>query len=234
MSIKQWNEDSPASPVQFVLGVDLGQSRDYTALVVNEVGTFERVTQQHVPGELASREARRQRIVRHNIRWIERLPLGTSYPDIVRRVCDVMDRLPPMPRKPVLCVDSTGVGRPVLDAMREAGLRPLGVTITGGSAETQRSWDDVSVPKKVLASLLHVALDNRRLKFAAGLPELDNLTRELASFRVKATASRNETFEAWREREHDDLVLALALSVWAAERREPEPARMVRLNFMGR
>lgn len=232
--MRQWDEDSLASSVQFVLGVDLGQSRDFTALVANEVGAFDRVTQQHASGELASREARRQRITRHNIRWIERLPLGTSYPDIVRRVSNVMDRLPPMPRKPLLVVDSTGVGRPVLDAMREAGLRPLGVTITGGSAETQRTWDDVSVPKKVLASLLHVALDNRRLKFAASLAELDNLTRELASFRVKATASRNETFESWREREHDDLVLALALAVWAAERKEPEPARLVRLNFMSR
>ena len=33
---------------------------------------------------------------------------------------------------------------------------------------------------------------------------------ELQQFRVKITAAANETFEAWWERDHDDLVLALA------------------------
>jgi hypothetical protein len=28
------------------------------------------------------------------------------------------------------------------------------------------------------------------------------------------TAAANETFEAWRERDHDDLVLALALALY--------------------
>jgi hypothetical protein len=36
-------------------------------------------------------------------------------------------------------------------------------------------------------------------------------------FRIKVTASANETFEAWRERDHDDLVLAAAIAVWCAE-----------------
>ena len=30
------------------------------------------------------------------------------------------------------------------------------------------------------------------------------------------TADRNETFEAWREKDHDDLVLALALHIGRA------------------
>lgn len=40
---------------------------------------------------------------------------------------------------------------------------------------------------------------------------------ELEAFRVKVTASANETFGAWRERDHDDLVLATALAAWAGE-----------------
>jgi hypothetical protein len=41
------------------------------------------------------------------------------------------------------------------------------------------------------------------------------LAEELGLFRVKVTAAANETFEAWWERDHDDLVLALALALYA-------------------
>jgi hypothetical protein len=40
------------------------------------------------------------------------------------------------------------------------------------------------------------------------------LAEELLLFRVKMTLSVNETFEAWRERDHDALVLALALALY--------------------
>jgi hypothetical protein len=42
--------------------------------------------------------------------------------------------------------------------------------------------------------------------------------QELLAFRVKVAASANETFEAWRERDHDDLVLAVAVAAWTGER----------------
>jgi hypothetical protein len=40
------------------------------------------------------------------------------------------------------------------------------------------------------------------------------LAKELEAFRVKVTASRNEVFESWRERDHDDLIIALALVLY--------------------
>ena len=36
----------------------------------------------------------------------------------------------------------------------------------------------------------------------------------MAACRVKVTLAGNETFEAWRERDHDDLVLAVALALY--------------------
>ena len=41
---------------------------------------------------------------------------------------------------------------------------------------------------------------------------------KLQAFRVKVTAAGNETFEAWRKRDHDDLVLAVACAAWLAEK----------------
>jgi hypothetical protein len=41
----------------------------------------------------------------------------------------------------------------------------------------------------------------------------------LGTFKVKININTgNESFEAWRERDHDDLVLAVALACWFGER----------------
>jgi hypothetical protein len=66
-------------------------------------------------------------------------------------------------------------------------------------------------------SVLQVLLGNRRLRVAEGLAEARTLQRELEAFKVKLTAAGNEQFESWRDRDHDDLVLAVALAAWAAE-----------------
>jgi hypothetical protein len=72
-----------------------------------------------------------------------------------------------------------------------------------------------SVAKRDLVGAVQVPLRDRRLKIAEGLPLAAVLAEELSAFRVKVTVAGNETFEAWRERDHDDLVLAVALALWA-------------------
>jgi hypothetical protein len=148
--------------------------------------------------------------VRHLRRW----PLGTPYTQIVADVSRLV-QTPPL-KNQLLVVDQTGVGRAVVEMFQPADycarLRP--VLITAGHAVTwEGSWH---VPKKELVSVLQVLLQSRRLKIAP-LPEREILARELLAFRVKVTVSANETFEAWRERDHDDLVLAVALAAWLAE-----------------
>src|SRR5262249_41940183 len=62
----------------------------------------------------------------------------------------------------------------------------------------------------------------RRFHIAPSLPEAVTLGRELQQFRVKVSVlTGNETFEAWRERDHDDLVLAVALACWYGEHHQP-------------
>ncbi len=47
------------------------------------------------------------------------------------------------------------------------------------------------------------------------------LTRELLAFQVKISAeTAHDSYGAWREGAHDDLVLAVALALWAGERQE--------------
>lgn len=67
------------------------------------------------------------------IRHMERLSLGTPYPTQVRAVMDRCERPPLDELKPRILLDYTGVGRPVFDMFREAGLkRGEAITITGG------------------------------------------------------------------------------------------------------
>jgi hypothetical protein len=97
------------------------------------------------------------------------------------------------------------------------------VTLTAGHVVTGGDAGGLRVPKKELVGTLQVMLQSRRLQVARTLPDAAVLVKELENFRVKVTAARNETFESWREGQHDDLVLAVALAAWLGEQALPTP-----------
>jgi hypothetical protein len=75
------------------------------------------------------------------------------------------------------------------------------------------------VPKRDLISATLVLLQNGQLKIAEGLALRETLVKELLNFRVKINiATAHDSYEAWREGDHDDLVLSVALACWAGER----------------
>jgi hypothetical protein len=93
------------------------------------------------------------------------------------------------------------------------------VTITGGDAVTKNPDGAVRVPKCDLISATLVLLQNGQLKIADALPLKYTLVKELLNFRVKInTSTAHDSYEAWREGDHDDLVLSVALACWAGER----------------
>ncbi|HZS03398.1 MAG TPA: hypothetical protein VFD58_00860 [Blastocatellia bacterium] len=182
---------------RYHVGLDLGQSKDFTALCVVECH---------------GKKDKAVFLVRH----LKRYELGTSYPAIVADVVALLGRLPAQNRKPRLSVDGTGVGAAVVDLFRQQripGLRP--VIITGGDQVNEEGGVS-RVPKRDLVGVIQVALQTGRLKIAAELPEAPLLVSELQNFQVKITTSANDTYGAWREGAHDDLVLAAALAVWDA------------------
>jgi len=63
---------------------------------------------------------------------------------------------------------------------------------------------------------LQVMLEAGSLRIAAELREAEAFVQELTNMRVKISASGHESFAAWREGAHDDLVLAVALACWRA------------------
>lgn len=180
----------------FILAVDLGQVHDPNASIILDVQDT---------GEARS----------YDVRYIEQFTLGTSYPDIIREVGTLMGRAP-LARQCQLVIDHTGVGRPVFDLFTEAGLRPVGITITGGASWHREQWNQWHVAKILLVGSVQKNLQSGRLRIGATLAHATTLQKELRDFRVRVSKSANEIYEA-REGQHDDLVLSLAIALFAAE-----------------
>ncbi len=81
-----------------------------------------------------------------------------------------------------------------------------------------RQGFNLRVPKRDLVSSVAVLLQTGRLRIPRNLPNADVLERELVRFRAKISLSGHDTYEAWREADHDDLVLAVALACWLNEK----------------
>jgi hypothetical protein len=184
-------------PSRFFAGLDLGQAQDFTALAI--------VERFAIPDP--DRDG--STFFRFDVRELRRWRLGTGYPAIVADLKE-MYAGPPLRDSP-LAIDGTGVGRAVVDVVRLAGIgaRCQPFTITFGEATT-----GAGVAKKDLVGAVQVPLQGGRLRFAGALELTPVLVKEMEAHRLKVTAARDETFEAWRERDHDDLVLALALAVY--------------------
>ena len=112
------------------------------------------------------------------------------------------------------------------------------LTITAGSEVREDRWNRTNhraywVPKIELVSTVQSLLQTRRLRVVPRLALADVLKRELLDFKIKVTASANETFSTGREHAHDDLVLAVAMAAWLGERQVPQPMVAVSRRFPG-
>lgn len=218
----------------YLLGVDLGQAADPTALaVLKRTGDLPApgswpITQLHAPAsspdwmgqwfkELRERHEPSQTIPPpvYHCGHLERLSLGTSYVTVVATVADLLAR-PPLRGCTQLVLDATGVGKPVRDMFVARGLRPLPITIHGGDA-VSHDPPGFRVPKRDLIQVVQVLLQQQRLKFAGALPSAPALVEELQNYQVEVSASGHDSYNA-RSGKHDDLILAVAVAAWLAER----------------
>ena len=206
----------------FILGLDLGQAADPSALAILRESPVS-----GADGRIA-RDHRDELLLRYDCLHLERFPLGTEYPAIIGRVEELV-RSPKLQRSRMV-IDATGAGRPVVDLFLNAKLpveiAPL--TITAGSEVREDRWNRTGnraywVPKIELVSTVQSLLQTRRLRVVPRLALADVLKRELLDFKIKVTASANETFGTGREHAHDDLVLAVAMAAWLAEHQVCQP-----------
>jgi len=196
-------------PSTWIAGLDVGQAQDPTALVI-----IERFLQP--VGE--PKEKRFE--AKYHLRHIERFELGARFSTYEDRTLEVL-KSEQMKGDQVLVVDHTGVGARVVESLDEKIAKTkaqlVAVNITAG---TKVNYENsvYNVPKRDLVGVVTVFLGDGTLKIAESLELAPLLTKELQNFRVKYTAKGNDTYEAWREGDHDDLVLATALACWYGDR----------------
>jgi hypothetical protein len=201
----------------FYVGLDLGQSADYSALAIMQV--VKEVNFEEKPGKIESYL---------HLRHLERYPLRTPYTQIADGVATLMrseqlnhDEYDPSRHRTAktkveLLVDKSGVGAGVTDLLKAKGLQFTPITIHGGE-KVHNERGTYNVPKKDLVAALEVPFDTGTLKVAEGLQLWPTLKEELLNFRRKQNQkTAHISFEHWREGDHDDLVLACALACWGA------------------
>jgi len=197
-----------------VIGLDVGQKRDPTAIAVAEVGQRERAGAPVIDA-LRLRDGSRLYESMFTIRSLGRLPLGTGYPLVIHRVSEVLMRLKAMSpyETPELVVDSTGVGAPIYDELASAlgDLATVRAATFTASARLEFDGWAIKVGKPYLVSRLQALLSTQRIR----LPETDQaraLAKELTDYEIRVDDAAHMTTGAFKTGTHDDLATALGLA----------------------
>lgn len=190
---------------RFKAGFDQGQSLDPSAFCLV----------QHAPLYLGQNAVSRRhefqgRLV---IRDIERLPLNTSYPDLIAWL-RTRFAYPELQAAGVdLVIDATGANA-FVDYLRQAqlGVTLIPVVITNGQESTYVNGR-YHVPRLDLYATLQFLLRRRCLKLAPGAGHVEELKEELSGIRRLVTPGRPDLVVT-PAGQHDDLVCATALAAW--------------------
>lgn len=216
-------------PTLVTLGVDFGQKADPTAIVVAQIVRTKLAWPDPAKEAIAWWTMTEERTETRFIgRRVERLPLGTSYPKVAKRVADIVagihdlrpHNLAPS-RGPTIIADATGLGTPVLDILKEElAVRRLACRVTGATfTHGQRLTGDVGDPaitvgKGYLVSRLQSLLQTDRIDLPR-TAEAIALKEKLLNYDIKVDPDGDAKFGAFKTGTHDDLATALGLAVLA-------------------
>jgi hypothetical protein len=202
--------------LEYSVGFDVGQSLDPSAVAI-----IERRRRWGVGGNRTKPVPKGD--PEYHVRHLERFPLGESYTAQGQRLARML--VAPELARAELLVDATGCGRPVLELLQRDLPYARGVIITSSSG-WERHGGLLYIGKLPLISALQSHVHDQSLKVAKDLPEAQVLSNELANFKVTQSATGSVMYSA-RSGAHDDLVLAIALALWAATRRQSSRFELV-------
>ena len=182
------------------LGVRLGQRRETSALCLVET-------------EL--REGKRREEDHFFVRHLERLPIGTAFPDVAERTSTVVEKVSEhSTQTPRVYVDATGFGQPVIDLFDSWIRRStiVAVFFTHGDRRVKEAHNSIRLGKAYLVTQLQTLLQTGRLH----LPRTEDartLADELLSYEIQVVEDANERYGAFKVGTRDDLVTALGMAV---------------------
>jgi hypothetical protein len=138
------------------------------------------------------------------LRFLQRMPLGVKFQEMVDRVTEIHGKL----KDARVAVDATGVGRPVIELFK---IPVIPVTTTPGTQGPHWGEYGLYVSKQFLISKFAVAIENGSFSISKGI-DAEALHKELRAYKQKITNNATVTYEAMREKDHDDMVSACALA----------------------
>jgi phage FluMu gp28-like protein len=213
-SLQSWLDDhqQKESPdMRLLCGVDLGRVNDPSTVVVVEQR-----------GSKFNQEDRH-----YYVHIVKRFPLGKLYSDVAAELSklDMKLRVHAIQEKrtPIITwvLDSTGVG----DAVSELVRRELPDSeivkcyLTGGINPTLNEENlELHLPKQQLVSNLLSLFDAGLIHLSKESREIELVVEELRDFKISISDAGRESFAAdTRVGAHDDLIIALGLSVTIGE-----------------
>jgi hypothetical protein len=182
------------------VGVDVGQSKDPTAVVV------------------ADPEVRNKEI-HYLVRFPKRLELGLEYPKIVENLKQIFVNIRKYTVGYPMCiqawVDATGVGKPVVDLLRkelpeDTVLHEVYLTGEEAKKKVDTGAFSITLPKAYMVSRLQVLVSYGRIHLP-NTPDALAAREELMNYQIKVNENGHVQFEA-KTGKHDDLVTALGLA----------------------
>jgi hypothetical protein len=192
-----------------------------TALSVTErvyVRTGEMITATRYDHGRQRLEARERATIEYRVRHLERRRPPVLYRGVAERVAELVTAVGDC----VVAMDLTRTGRPVhsliMRAIHKTGfsVKHCPISVTGEFGAVSHSPDaGWLVPRRDLVSSALLLFEGNQLKIAEGLDLAATLSSEFQDFKPRAP---KEELEGWRLGRNDDLVIAVAMSVWAAER----------------
>jgi hypothetical protein len=190
-----------------IIGLDIGQKREPTALCVAETDYRPMLQRQEA---------------HYLIRHLERLPLGTPFPDIADRLESIEAGIIERTRQhPSLFADVTGLGQPLIDLIKTSlpRARVIAVYFTHGDRRIEAEGNVVTLGKAFLVTNLQTLLQTGRLHLPR-TSQAERLAKDLLDFEIRVEENANERYGAFRVGSQDDLVTALGLAV------QPEPVSL--------
>jgi hypothetical protein len=193
--------------IHYYCGVDLGKKRDPSTVVV--IRTY------YAYGK-----------VEYQVGYLRRFSLSMLYTDISTKLATLDRQLKALAAKEgkeaivTYVCDATGIGGPILEVVSKKlpYARIMKAYITGGINTTYAPEDpwEFHIPKGQLVSGLMAAYDRGIMSMPRDSKEADAILDELANFEIHISEAGHDSYYAAPSK-HDDLVVALALAVWACD-----------------
>lgn len=192
----------------WIISTDIAKNLDRTAIVI-----FEKCNDFQEDGRCVSY------IIARDIKQIEQMP----YTELSRAMAR-LDANADLHGNNDLLVDSTGVGEAVCDFLEEVGLMPHRIVFTSGEHSRVKSSGDsiggfntrvtFNVPKVELVDTLKIALEQRRVRVASGIPFEEDIQKQFSHFVGDITRTKKITYNNDDPNVHDDIVCAFMMAAW--------------------